>query len=253
MMGKLCEIPVQPLSRSLPVGGTVKVTWLGRPGASRLGQLMLPPGGRHCTTSLFLKPLDFMRSVTFLDGLVFLRGLAVFFGTRMEASWTVPAFPHEPAGDTGGATKPVRFFKVGPVKVIDDRGVGVQPAVASPTQAFRLITQMPFGSPSASHVGSPSLQLSVLFDGATVAAAGPVSHTAEQLPFLPVNSAACAGDSSPAVSAIVAASEVRGESLIRVLLRRRAPARRKAWSMGSIASVLKRKTREADFLVTVIS
>src|SRR5262249_41572542 len=47
--------------------------------------------------------------------------------------------------------------------------------------------------------------------------------------------------------------EVRGESLIRVLLRRRAPARRKAWSMGSIASVQKRETREAEFLVTVIS
>jgi hypothetical protein len=77
-----------------------------------------------------------------------------------------------------------------------------------------LITQIPFGMPSPSHVGSPSVQVSVLLALPIVAAAGPVSHTAEQLPFLPVTKTACACDSRPAVSAI-AVSELSRESLIR--------------------------------------
>src|SRR5215468_7507940 len=196
MIGKLCDVPVQPLSRSLPVGGTVKVICDGRP--PRDGQAPGTGGPfatpTHCTRSLFLKPLSFISSTTAFDGLNFLSGLLAFFGTRLRARLMVPAMP-QPAGDTGGAWKalPRRFFfEMGALKESAVSVPGVQPGVASPTQTFRLMMQVPFGRPSASHVGSPSMQVSE--DGLPVvemvAAAGPVSHTAEQLFFAPGTSTA---------------------------------------------------------------
>src|SRR5215469_359241 len=70
--GKLWDVPVHPLSRSLPLpssgcagsagGGTVRVICLGAPGESvRAGQtaVVVPevPDGTHCTRSLLAKPL----------------------------------------------------------------------------------------------------------------------------------------------------------------------------------------------------
>src|SRR5262245_34884473 len=112
MIGKLCEVPVQPLSRSLPVGGTVRVIWDGSPlRDGHVAWVPVLPGGTHCTRSLFLKPLSFISSTTAFDGLNFLSGLLAFFGTRLRARLMVPAMP-QPAGDTGGAWKalPRRFF-----------------------------------------------------------------------------------------------------------------------------------------------
>src|SRR5215475_1355337 len=254
MTGKLCEMPVQPLSRSLPVAGTVKVICDGMPprdGHDTVG-LVLVPLLTHCTLSLFMKPLSFMTSVTGCDGLYFLSGLLVFFGTRLRGRTMVPAIP-QPAGDTGGAWKTEPSLETALLKLRAVSVPGVQPLVASPTHTFRLMTHLPSGRPSASHVGSPSVQVSE--DGLpvleTVAAAGPVSHTAEQLFFFPGTSTASAGDRSPAVSAIVAASEVRGESLIRFLLHRRAPCAPEGCVNGFDRVCAEGKTREPEFSVTV--
>src|SRR5262249_28957825 len=131
MIGKLCDVPVQPLSRSLPVGGTVSVTWFGCPGVP-FGQVPVVEPLTHCTRSLFTKPPGaFMTSVTGADGLNFLSGLLVFFGTRLSERLMVPARP-QPGGETGGAWKPVRgfFLEVGALKVSERSVLGVQPAVA---------------------------------------------------------------------------------------------------------------------------
>src|SRR5262245_45922186 len=112
MIGKLCELPVQPLSRSLPVAGTVSVIWAGSPPRDgHVPWVGTVPGGTHCTRSLFTKPLSFMTSTTGFDGLNFLSGLLAFFGTRLRARLMVPAMP-QPGGDTGGAWNalPRRFF-----------------------------------------------------------------------------------------------------------------------------------------------
>src|SRR5262249_39241512 len=120
----------------------------------------------------------------------FLSGLFTFAGTRLRARLMVPAIP-QPGGDTGGAWKRlprIFFFAIGALNVsaVSVAGV-VQVLVAWPTHTVRVMMQVPCGRASASHVGSPSVQLSA--DGLALvemlAAAGPVSHTAAQLFFLP--------------------------------------------------------------------
>jgi hypothetical protein len=80
------------------------------------------------------------------------------------------------------------------VKVSDDKAPGAQLAVVSPTQTFTLMTQTPFDRPSASHVRSPSVQVSTLEPFPVVADAELMSHRAEQFPFLPDTSSAWACD-----------------------------------------------------------
>src|SRR5262245_11987975 len=141
-----------------------------------------------------------MTSVIFSDALNTLRGLSGFFGVLRRGRLTTPGTSQRPAGNTGGGRKPVSLFMVRGVKVSDDKLPGVQLAVASPTQAFRLMTQTPLDNPSASHVGSPSVQVSTLMPLPMVADAELMSHRAAQFPFLPATSSAWACDSTPAVS-----------------------------------------------------
>src|SRR5262245_42824685 len=120
MIGKLCELPVHPLSRSLPVEGTWRVIWFGRFAPSLRGGHTAPPpplvpGGTHCTVSAFRKPFDLSWSWTFLEGFKLLRGLLVFFGTRLSAR-LMPAEPHVPAA---GGTKPRTTFRFGTPPISD--------------------------------------------------------------------------------------------------------------------------------------
>src|SRR5262245_58492363 len=63
MVGKLCELPVHPLSRSLPVDGTWSVIWFARLAPSLRGAQTLVvgpvPGGTHWTVRAFRKPFAF--------------------------------------------------------------------------------------------------------------------------------------------------------------------------------------------------
>src|SRR5262245_6653082 len=219
MTGKLCEVPVQPLSRSLPlpwVGsvatGVVRVICAGAVGSSVRSGHDPTPGGRHCTASLLRKPLDFITKTVFLDGLNFLSGLLVFFGTRLRGTGRTTPTPQVPAMGAGMPT-----FLAGPLNLISDESVpGVQLPTATPAQALKSILQTPFGCPSASQVESPSLHASS--DGLpvvlTVTAAVPVSQIAEQLPPLPVTWVACAFDAS-AVASAIAVSELSRENFMR--------------------------------------
>src|SRR4030095_13307759 len=82
--GKLCEVPVQPLSRSLPVDGVCSVIWFGKLGSSvRSGQPLW--GSVHWTGSTFANPFALSCSLTFFDGSRLRSGLVGFFGTRLSA------------------------------------------------------------------------------------------------------------------------------------------------------------------------
>src|SRR4029450_11094051 len=120
MIGKLCELPVQPLSRSLPVDGTCRVIWFGKLGLSvRSGHtapgVPVDPGGTHCTVRAFRKPFALSWSETFLEGFTRLSGLLVFFGTRMVARFMV-GDAQVPAA---GGTKPRTMFRFGTPPISD--------------------------------------------------------------------------------------------------------------------------------------
>src|SRR5262245_4850623 len=216
MTGKLCDVPVQPLSRSLPlpwVGsvatGVVRVICAGAVGSSARTGHDPTPGGRHCTMSLLVKPLAFISKATFLDGLYFLSGLVVFLGTRLRGrDRTTP----EQQVPVAGTTRPAFF--AGPLNLSDVIAPGVQLPAATPAQALRSIMQTPFGWPSASQVESPSLHASIDAVPLGLTDAVPVSHMAEQLPPLPGTWAACACDTS-AVASAMAVSELSRENFMR--------------------------------------
>src|SRR5262245_55870083 len=121
MIGKLCELPVHPLSRSLPVDGTWRVIWFGRFAPSLRGAQTLvtgtlpPPAETHWTVRAFRKPFDLSWSTTFLEGLNCLSGLLVFFGTRLSAR-PMPAVAHVPAA---GGTKPRTTLRFGTPPISD--------------------------------------------------------------------------------------------------------------------------------------
>src|SRR5262249_20953746 len=210
------EVAVQPLSRSVPlpwVGsvatGVVRVICAGAVGSSARTGHDPTPGGRHCTMSLLVKPLAFISKATFLDGLYFLSGLVVFFGTRLRGrDRTTP----EPQVPVAGTTRPAFF--AGPLNLSDVSAPGVQLPAATPAQALRSIMQTPFGWPSASQVESPSLHASIDAVPLGLTDAVPVSHMAEQLPPLPGTWAACACDTS-AVASAMAVSELSRENFMR--------------------------------------
>src|SRR5262245_25109675 len=101
--------------------------------------------------------------------------------------------------------------------------------------------QVPFGCPSVSHVGSPSVQVSVAPFEFGVAFAVDVSQIAAQLPALPATIVACACGNTEREKA--SASAVLGRLiLIRGLLRRRAPRAPDCWDrLGTISSSLRCK------------
>src|SRR5262245_62059096 len=252
MIGKLCELPVHPLSRSLPVDGTWRVIWFGRFAPSLRGAHTVPPpppgvpGGTHWTVRAFRKPFDLSWSTTFFEGFNFLSGLLVFFGTRLSAR-PMLAVAHVPAA---GGTKPRTTLRFGTPPISDlnlsapviGGGVG-QLSLVWPTQAVRLMLQVPFGCPSVSHVGSPSVQVSVAPFGLGVAVAVDVSQIAAQLPPLPATIVACACGSTEREKA--SASAVLGRLiLIRGLLRRRAPRAPDCWDrFGTTSAIFCEKTR----------
>src|SRR5262249_3212327 len=163
----------------------------------------------HCTTSLFMKPLDFMTSVTFSDGFSALSGLSTFFATLLSDRPTTPGVPQVPAGNAGGGRNPVSFFMLRRLNASDDSVSGVQSAVGSPTPALTVMAQTPLATPSASHDWSPSLQVNVVLVFPGVAAADPMSQRAEQFPFRPGTIAAGAGDSAMTVNPIAASGPSR--------------------------------------------
>src|SRR5262245_7697483 len=99
--------------------------------------------------------------------------------------------------------------------------------------------QVPFGCPSVSHVGSPSVHVSVAPFEFGVALAVDVSQIAAQLPPLPATIVACACDNTEMEKASASAVLSR-LILIRGLLRRRAPRASNCWDrFGTIISRLR--------------
>ena len=205
MTGKLCEVPVHPLSRSEPLPssgcarssvGTVSVRdfWPAAQPVGGGGAQLAPEHGRQRTRSTSLnRGVPFMSSLT---GREFLNTVPCFFDRSGMVA--VPAVPQFGLPKTGG-TKFASFLVTGAPTFNFVSGCGVQLPAGVSTHALMATVQTWFATPSVSHVGSPSWQSRCEPDTTAV----PVSQNASQDACWPVTRAAAAAVVSPSNSRIV--------------------------------------------------
>jgi hypothetical protein len=149
--GKLCERPVTPLSRSVPLAATTIDTSRGPP-AGFAGHCPAPRFGtqRRRTTSLS-RPF----AVTAVADSTSVFDCFVPRLVCLSGSDTIVAGPHEPT--VVGAWTPALTARL--LSFTDDTSDGVHCGVVStPAQSDTPKLQTPFVCPSTSQVGSPSWQ-----------------------------------------------------------------------------------------------
>src|SRR5947208_1922899 len=159
--GKLCEMPVHPLSRSVPLSAVARSASSGPPWGFTQGivVVVVPPGGGgglHLSTSLSVSTfgLPLLFATTWR---IFIPGW--FFFLPLSGTVMLAFAPHvAPVRSAGGGRMPV-----GLTLIVVSGGIGVQPETSVwLTQSATVNTHAPFAAPSESQLLSPSVHLTTV-------------------------------------------------------------------------------------------